>query len=179
LTWKIKPAMCHDSEYPGADMRDGDTIFVAARRVPVPPNVVELNPDHFLQLPADIVAIQPGEVSYQSLAVNAMWYSHAENELKAARQHVEQMENAMQQARIKMEKCEDAIAELEARNAALVWELRGARGGGAGDATGSHFVNRQNFAASGPAYRQQGPVRDAADKVATGEEEDDDHEMEM
>jgi hypothetical protein len=74
-----------------------------------------------------------------------------------------------------VEKCEDTIAELEARNAELVWQLRGARHG---NVTGSNFVGRQS-AVTGPAHHHHGLVCHAADKTATGEGQDDDQEIEM
>jgi hypothetical protein len=181
LTWNARPAWCRDHEYPGADMRDGDTIWVVKRRTPVPvrdPGAAAAGAydvEDSVQLPPDMISIDDGEQLYQSPAVNAMWYSGADAALEASRAEIGTLENMVHQERIKVEKCEDTIAELEARNAELVWQLRGARHG---NVTGSNFVGRQS-AVTGPAHHHHGLVCHAADKTATGEGQDDDQEIEM
>jgi hypothetical protein len=185
LTWTAKPAWCRDREYPGADMRDGDTIWVVKRRTSVLPRDANAigagvyDVEDSVQLPADIVAIDDGEQLFQSPAVNTMWYAGAEAALDASRTEMGTLENMVQQARIKTEKCEDTIVELEARNADLMWQLRGARHGGVGGVTGSNFVDSQNFAATGAANHQHGGTCDVADREVTGQGEDDSQEMEM
>jgi hypothetical protein len=189
LTWNMKPAGCRDNDYPGAAMRDGDTIYVVGRRPGSNLTNAGKEGDDWvedsIQLSPDIIAIQPGETVYQSPTVNATWYHGAEKALNISRQQLGHMQNALQQAQMRVEACENMIAELKARNAILVQGHAGGREAGhmpsqqqGPMADSYHLQNFGHAASSGSMQIQQGPVRDAADKVATGEERNE-QEMEM
>jgi hypothetical protein len=112
LTYNMKPVLARDKEYPGAAMRDGDTIFVVSRRTAVA-NEDDAGP----QIECQRIHIQNGETEiWQSRSVNEAWYRDAEKRLTAARIQFGRSHDAVAHQRQVQTQLETKIAGLETTN---------------------------------------------------------------
>jgi hypothetical protein len=124
LTWTMKPAGCRDRQYPGAAMRDGDTIYVVSRRLGTKPAAEDDSwVEDSIQLQADVIDFQPGETVYQNHAVNTAWWADADRALSAAREEVGRLQNELHKAVEMLESAKDMIRGEEMKNEKLKEEL--------------------------------------------------------
>jgi hypothetical protein len=141
LHYTMTPALCRDKEFPGAAMRDGDTIIVVNRRASAClPDSKDQDLELGTQIACQRIDIQNGETPiFQNPDVNREWYRTADNSLITQRNQLGDQHTRLVHYGQVITQRGDLIRQLQVQNGQLQQEITMLRQGRLPYAPGQHL----------------------------------------
>jgi hypothetical protein len=203
LHYTMTPALCRDKEFPGAAMRDGDTIHVVNRRASAYGPDDKKDIDIGTQIACQRIHIQNGETQiFQDPDVEREWYSTVDRSLINQRNQVGDQHNQIVHYGQVIQQRGDMIRQLQLQNGQLQQEITFLRQGRLPYAPNQHMnrtimppaqaqniyaqqltgfppgsmadhMQAMGYPVGGPVGGHQGLIHGAADQVGAEEQEQD------